>query len=201
MLEEMTAKAELDYVRYNELGYAILTNDFYLHLHEEISLRLLSNILRKIGGRDYAPRHQKLEYLFKNLQMDEFSGQTLSGVMLSRVNEKESYFCREINDIEKEINISKSQQLLWDKRFLLKAGKNSGKVVPLSTEYIKIINNKIPDFKEKLNAFFDNYRLRDRIVPSLPCIIDHNGQVILPNLLIRELKLVELDGFSVVFKK
>jgi len=201
LLEEMTAEAESDYVIYNDFGYASLNSDFHKNMHEEISLRLLTNILKKVGGNPYPPRHHKLESLLHNLRQGQFSGQTLSGVILFQLSGDEIIFAREIKEIALETNISKAKQTLWDNRFLLDIGGVSGKIVPMNEQLVKKIVAKTPEFKQRLNALFAHHRLRDRIVPSLPCIIDLDGDLLLPDIVVRGLELHELNGFSVVFKK
>lgn len=200
-LEDQTSAAESINVIYNELGYASLNCDFHQLLHDEISLRLLSNILKKVGGNPYPPRHHKLEQLLENLKQDDFTGQTLAGVMIFGSSKNSIIFSREINKIPIELNVSKAKRLLWDNRFLVSNGKISGRIVTISNKIITKLLDDYPDLKERLNNIFENHQLRDRIVPSLPCIIDLNGEIILPDVLLTKLGLSELNGFSAVFKE
>lgn len=201
LLEEQTGTAESDYVSYSEFGYARLDRDFHKNLHEEISLRLLSQILKNIGGSEYPPRHQKLMALLDNLEKSEFSGQTLSGAIIFQISEGQIIFTRELKDVPLEINISKAKQCLWDNRYLLEIANVSGKVVPIDENALGHISEVMPDLKERFATIFEHHQLRDRILPSLPCIIDDTGKVMLPDFLLSALDTRDLDGFSAVFKK
>jgi tRNA(Ile)-lysidine synthase len=201
LLEELSKTAESDYVIYNEFGFACLDRNFHKNLHEEISLRLLSEILKNVSGSEYPPRHQKLTALLDNLETPEFAGQTLSGVIIFQYSESQIIFARELRDVPVEINISKAKQCMWDSRYLLEVDHISGKVVPIDENILGYISEVLPDLKERLATIFEHHQLRDRILPSLPCIIDDNGKVMLPDFLLSALDTRELDGFSAVFKK
>lgn len=200
-LEEQTRLALSDYVSYSDFGYASLNLNFQKNLHEEISLRLLSEVLKTIGGRGHPPRHEKLKALLNNFKKPKFSGKTLLGVIMFQVSEGCIIFTREPRGIPIEINITKLKTYLWDNRFLIEAGKLSGKIVPIDDNAIKYITGIIPDIKERFLVIFDHHRLRDRVLPSLPCIIGDNGKLILPDFLLSELDSPDLDGFSAVFDK
>ena len=200
-LEEQTILALSDYVSYSDFGYASLDLNFQKNLHEEISLRLLSKVLKTIGGRDYPPRHKKLKALLNTLKKPKFLGKTLSGVIMFQISKGCIIFTREPKGIPDEINITKLKTYQWDNRFLMEVGEISGKVVPIDESVVKYIVRVIPDIKERFLAIFDHHQLRDRVLPSLPCIIDDNGKLILPDFLLSELNGANLDSFSAVFNK
>ena len=200
-LDDQTEEAESNYVVYDKLGYASLKCDFYQHVHDEILLRLLSKILKKVGGNSYPPRHLKLEQLLDKLKQAEFPGQTLAGVMVFGSGENSLIFSREINKIPTEVNVSKPKQILWDGRFILSSSQIDGQIVPISKNIINGFFQEHPKMKERLNVIFDDHQLRDRIVPSLPCIVGLNGEIMLPDVLLNKLALNNLDGFSAVFKE
>ncbi|HPF47702.1 MAG TPA: tRNA lysidine(34) synthetase TilS, partial [Emcibacteraceae bacterium] len=201
LLEGLTENAESEFVCYDKYGYATLNSDFHQKLHEEISLRLLSDTLKNVGGNRYPSRYSKLEFLFQNLKSDHFSGQTLSGVILFKTSEMDIIFCREFKDIDKRMTIKKAKRCLWDNRFIVDTNSISGDIVPFEQDLVDRIVQKVPDFKQRLSELFTDYRIRDRVIPTLPCIIDEEDKLWLPDFLLQETGVTEFNGFSVVFKK
>jgi len=197
LLEDLTEKAESDYVTYHDLGYATLNKSFTEKLHEEISLRLLSEILQKISGGHYAPRHNKLSSLYENLKQDPFSGQTLLGCIVFSLSKNEIIFAREENSIDPSINVSNKQQMLWDNRFLINKTEN---IQCFNQNAMNLLKQEYPDIKEKLNAYFGLPILSNRILPTLPCEINGQGKVTLPEKLAQAIDIPELIGFSAVLK-
>lgn len=201
LLEDMTIKAESDYAKHYDLGFTILNLSFLENTHEEISLRLLSTILKKISGGQYAPRLIKLENLFENLKASDFMGQTIYGVVVFPVNENEIAFVREAKSIQDENNITDQKRYLWDNRFVVTPDKMTGKLKKLNTNNINILSDKFPDLKAKLNLYFDNHLLQKRVLSSLPCIHEKEGAILLPDILAKNIGMQELDKFSTILKK
>ncbi|HRW29534.1 MAG TPA: tRNA lysidine(34) synthetase TilS, partial [Emcibacteraceae bacterium] len=158
LLEGLTENAESEFVCYDKYGYATLNSDFHQKLHEEISLRLLSDTLKNVGGNRYPSRYSKLEFLFQNLKSDHFSGQTLSGVILFKTSEMDIIFCREFKDIDKRMTIKKAKRCLWDNRFIVDTNSISGDIVPFEQDLVDRIVQKVPDFKQRLSELFTDYR-------------------------------------------
>ncbi len=200
LLEDLTLRAESDYVDYNPLGFAALNPAFANVLHEEISLRLLSKILKKISGNQYPPRHGKLETLFDKLKKGEFVAQTLLGTILFLSGDENIIVAREASAINEKINISDMEQLLWDNRFLIDVTGREGFISPIKAPYLKAIYNN-PEFKERLTGIFESAHFRDRIMPSLPCIVTENGEIYLPDMLLQLVGMTDLGGFSAIFKE
>ncbi|MCC3862190.1 tRNA lysidine(34) synthetase TilS [Pseudemcibacter aquimaris] len=199
LLDELTEQAESQYLEINELGYARLNSGFHHTLHEEIALRMLSRIFKKIGGNDYGPRYQKLLSLYSDLGNNDFNGRTLAGVVLHKTKEGYFEFVREAANIDHEIKITEAKQILWDGRFMINLCGQIGTVVSFSTDHMDQLSEKHPDLKTELYELFDDYKLRDKLLPTLPVLIDNNGQVILPDLLINKIKLDFSGKFSAVF--
>lgn len=201
LLDELTAKVESQYLSFYRLGYAVLDPVFCHEIHEELALRLLSNCLKKVSGRHYAPRLNKLENLLANLKQGDFTGQTLSGAVLFQNGDGKICICREKSAISDEINITEPKQYLWDNRFIVNAVGEQDKIVRLNGHHFPDIKQVIPDFNERLREHFKETELRDRIVPSLPCIMNSKGDVMLWDYLLSILKRSDLDGFSADFKE
>ena len=199
LLDELTDTAESVCVSYDPLGFAKINLANLLDQHEEIILRLLTRILKKVSGGHYPPRLNKLEKLFENFQSTPFAGQTLMGAILFQIEENEIIIAREANAINEIREIVKEEKILWDKRFILNVEGLSGTIKPLSAEHLDCLYAEIPDFKDRVTDYFNNAALRDRIMPSLPCIVTEGGDILLPNILLQFLGLRNLSGFSMVF--
>ena len=113
----------------------------------------------------------------------------------------EIIFAREVSAISKPAQITDGQTLLWDNRFLINLKDSSGTVTSISEDHLKKLSDELADFKEKLASVFKNNLIRDRIMPSLPCIIDQDETILLPEMLINKMNLEQISGFSVVFNK
>lgn len=201
LLEEMTNKAESDFVNYSSFGYASLSKKNVLGLHEEIALRLISKIIKKVGGNTYAPRHKKLEKLYVNLQKSKFPGQTLAGVLIFKITDEEIILARETKNIEEHINVTDVEQSLWDNRFEVSVSDKLSVVEPLKDKFLKRLSADIPELKSKLTGIFSNHLIRDRVLPSLPCIHTSTGEILLPDFLGCEIDLCETKTFSAFFHK
>jgi len=201
LLEEMTTSAVSDYVNYNEFGFASVNKNFINELHEEITLRLLSTVIKTVSGSPYPPRHKKLEALYGKLQDQDFQGQTLAGSMIFMDGNNEIIFAREVSAIRQSVHLESGASLLWDNRFILRTSNASGTVMALNEDNLKKLSVQFADFKEKLAAVFENNLIRDRIMPSLPCIIDQDETIWLPDFLTSKLNLPRISGYSAVFSK
>jgi tRNA(Ile)-lysidine synthase len=201
LLDELTDSAESKYVTFDKLCFATLNQSFADELHEEIALRLLSRCLKKVSGEYYAPRINKLENLLENLKSDDFTGQTLHGTLLFKNSNGQINICREDRKISVSINITNQKQYLWDRRFLINSGHFQGKIVRLTTDQYSNIETAIPEFKDVFKTYCKTAEIRDRILPTLPCIITKRNEVVLWDQLLSILKRNDLDGFSADFKE
>ena len=201
LLDELTDAAESSGVTYNPLGFAKLNLETLSALHEEIALRLISRILKKVSGGHYPPRHNKLERLYENMQKSGFPGHTLMGTIVFKVGENDVVFVREPNGIDADYPFKNKKKILWDKRFIINVDQIEGSIKPYAAVSLKALQEKIPDLKERQNNYFNDATLRDRIMPSLPCIITNGGDILLPEILLQFLELRDLSGFSIVFKE
>ncbi|MDG1438303.1 MAG: tRNA lysidine(34) synthetase TilS, partial [Emcibacteraceae bacterium] len=69
LLNDLTSQAAADFVTFDALGYAVLDGNFLEKLHEEIALRLLAAILKRVSGGFYVPRYEKLLSFYKTLKV------------------------------------------------------------------------------------------------------------------------------------
>ncbi len=199
-LEDATGGADSLYVVYHKLGYAVLDAGFLEKLHEEISLRLLSLILKKIGGGTYAPRYRKLISFYEKLNNKDFHGQTISGCNVFPGSQNQIIFVREEGNIEEDIVITDTEQYLWDNRLIVNLSGVSGTLKRITDNDLAEIKVKYPEFKNKLKAAIEYPNLRNRILYTLPCFIRVDQKIIFPEIIADELDMPELDKFSAVFK-
>ncbi len=201
LLDQLSEQGELDYVKYHEFGFAVLNSDFADNLHEEISLRILREIVRKISADQYGPRLTKLETLYQNLKNKDFSGQTILGSMVFKAKNNDIIFVREISLIDEVKTIADKQQYLWDNRFLLSFEQYFGTVRKIDDECYGKIKQEFPDFKENLKALSDDHTIRNCLLSTLPCLVLEDGTVRLPDILCDKITMPELYGFSAVLNK
>ncbi len=109
-------------------GYATLKLASFSMGVEEVQLRLLSRLLRAVGGKAYAPREGRLKALLDDmLKADIGGGRTLSGCRLVPDSAGEQYLlCRETRGIEGQKPLHPDTPVYWDGRYRL--GANTGMV-------------------------------------------------------------------------
>lgn len=200
LLDQLTDHAESDFVHYHPLGYAELSNIFIQNLHEEIALRLLSRLLKKISGAKYPGRYQKLFTLFENLKQVDFSGQTLCGVIVYKNEKGQIIFVREAVSIIDEKIITDKKQLLWDNRFIINSKETSGKVIAFSNQMKAALFEQHPEVKEDIFKNFESHILRDKLLQTLPIILTSDQKIILPDFLSANKNQIQIDVFSASFQ-
>lgn len=100
---------------FNDKGYVTLSS---LPVDEEIALRVLAELLMRIGGQDIPPRLDALEQLYANLRNPSFKGATVGGCKLQGTRKNRTIFIfREQSAVEKPVIIKPGETLLWDNRF------------------------------------------------------------------------------------
>lgn len=78
-LEKQTNRFIVGTVHFCGARVCFLNLDKLVNLHEEIGLRVLSALLKKIGELNYPPRMEEVERLWAVLRGNEFKGCTLGG--------------------------------------------------------------------------------------------------------------------------
>lgn len=200
LLEQLTDQAESDFIQYNLLGYAELKQDFEKTLHEEIALRLLSRLLKKISGSTHPTRYQKLISLYENLKREDFSGKTLSGVIIYKDDTGQILFVREAASIIDNNIITGKKQLLWDNRFIIDPIEHSGKIMAFSNEIKTTFFSHNPNLKEEVYKNFQSHILRDKLLPSFPILLRDDQKIILPSFLWSSKNQIRYETFSASFK-
>ncbi|MBT7941866.1 MAG: hypothetical protein HN719_00765 [Alphaproteobacteria bacterium] len=112
-------------VEINPAGFAILNHQEILATEDEIGLRALGRVLVAVGATDYAPRLEKLERCYGELQgavsgNTRYSGRTLGGCRLMTGTGRTSgklLVCREARGLPEPMAVDAGGRYVWDRRF------------------------------------------------------------------------------------
>lgn len=148
-LEIQTDNAEKQCVTLHPEGYATLNRERFLSLHEEIALRLLSNLLCTISGNPKKTRFSHLETLYHTLQHAKTA--TLHGCKITPNKDKAAFLVyREFAAIPPKTPIPYGDTLLWDNRFSIKLLKNKSNyyIAPLGSFNWPELYSRFPGLKK-----------------------------------------------------
>jgi len=185
LTDELTAAA----VTFFPEGYARINPEKLLLAHEEIALRALASLMRRIGGGAYTPRLAKLESLYERVKAADFPGQTLAGCRISPRQDGNIMISREAAAIKDNLDLEAHSVTLWDGRFIIENGATAGRVKKLAPPEWQKACQDYPGLEALTLPWF--------VRESLPCIIAPDGKVILPDFL----PGFEKTGFSVTFRQ
>lgn len=101
-------------------GYARIDGAALAAAPSEVAMRALGRVLLGLGGRDYAPRPEKLERLYARLMGagGTARGATLGGCRVVPVAD-DLLICRETRGMPAPVDARCGTEILWDRRFLL----------------------------------------------------------------------------------
>lgn len=189
LLQSLTDDLIQQVAAYFPEGYVEVALAPLLSAHEEIALRCLAKLTRRISGGKYSPRLLKLEALYNRLKSEDFSGQTLGGCMISPLRNDRIMISREVAAIEGDIDLMAGAKQIWDGRFFIENNSIVGILRKIRSSEWKILCEENPELgKLKLHKV-----VRD----SLPCIVSGDGRVTLPDFI----PGFEKNGFRASFKE
>ncbi len=189
LLMSLTADLEQEAVIYFPEGYAEVAIAPLVSAHEEIALRCLVALLRRIRRGTYAPRLTRLEALYDRLRAGDFAGQTLGGCLISPLSDNRIRISREAAGISETCDLERNSDLIWDGRFVIKNGTTTGHLKKIEqAEWQQICHQ---------NPALEKMRFAKVVRDSLPCIITDSGEVHLPNFI----PGFEETGFQARFKQ
>jgi len=192
LLQAMTAGLTQEAVTVYPEGYMQVNMAKLMSAHEEIALRCLSSLVKKMSGSRYIPRFSRVEALYNNLKQVDFPGQTLGGCLVSSIKATSGtdhiIISREIAAIEHKIDLENCVPYLWDQRFEIDNIGGARLVKKLELAEWRRLCSDYPDLKK--------LKLPKKILYSLPCMILMNGDVILPNFI----PGFEEKGFKAIFR-
>ena len=180
LLQSLTEELAQETVTYFEQGYAEIILSPLLAAHDEIALRCLASLLRRVGGGKYAPRLNRLEALYDRLKCEKsdqggFSGQTLGGCLISRRPDNRIMISREGAAIGETLELEKNRITLWDGRFVIENGATVGLLKKLELAEWQSVCRENPGLKK--------LKISKVVRDGLPCIIETEGRVILPSFI------------------
>ncbi len=116
----------------------------YKTLHEEIALRVLSQLLAYAGQQDEMARFESLEPLHQAILSGTLSRpRTLSGCMVEPYQKNALFFYREPSRLPAATKLNKNEQYLWDNRFTF-ATKTHVTIRPLAAADIASAPTNMP---------------------------------------------------------
>ncbi|MSO98839.1 MAG: tRNA lysidine(34) synthetase TilS [Rhodospirillaceae bacterium] len=160
---------------WSDFGAATLSARRFLAAPEDVSLRLLSDVLRSAGGQTYGPRFDSLQRLHAKLRNGQVNTVTLHGCCIARSGDAVTV-CREPSAIGEAVTLKAGLSVLWDGRFEITysgAQLTSLRVRPYR-----------PEDKRAWLAAGEAVALSEipsRIRRSLPVIEDDDGLVAMPH--------------------
>ncbi|MBL8630152.1 MAG: tRNA lysidine(34) synthetase TilS [Rhodospirillaceae bacterium] len=142
---------------------------------DEISLRVLSDVLRAAGGQVYGPRFERLERLHAKLMAGDLRPVTLHGCSITRMGDAITVL-REAAAIVEECALKPSSVLLWDGRFEFVVG---GVPAGLRLRPYQAADKVFWTQQDDSNAFDG---IPATLRRTLPVVIDQKGPVAFPHL-------------------
>ncbi len=165
-LEEKASAFIKQYVIKSEQGYMLFPKESFKELDKETALFCLGDFLRYIANRDYPPRTDSLELVWKKICMNDFHGLTLGGCQLAETTKRYILIWREMNDLPEPLTVVNSKRFEWDRfSFLLE----SPLAFPIRVEPL---NHRL-----KLKKVYPK-----RVFSVLPALFDNEGLFIVPHL-------------------
>lgn len=166
-LEKETRKAVDKNVTMHFYGYALIDQEGFCMLEEEVALRTLSYCLKKISGNVYPPRFESLKRIFKLIKHKHKIATTLWGCEL-RQKKHDIVIYRELKAIEAMRPVDENP--VWDKRYTITSPPGFY-IGCLGCEGWKTIKVKFNDREKPVAPFVS-------ILYTCPALFNGNGDVI-----------------------
>jgi tRNA(Ile)-lysidine synthase len=174
------AKLDAKACIWSPLGMATLLARRLFAAPDEVSLRLLGNVLRRVSGQIYGPRFERLERLHHTLKAGDVPTATLHGCCVTRRADAITVM-REPSAIAESAVLSSHASLIWDGRFDIltgdiPAGWRVRAYQPGDKAFWKTIQGSGGCDSRVLDGIPATLR------KTLPVIADENGPVAMPQL-------------------
>lgn len=186
-----------EFVRFDKYGCASFPVDALSGAPEEIILHALADLIRRISGSDYPPRFEKLYRLYEKLCDDGFSGSSLMGALIQKVD-NDILIMREVGKIDHIIKIHTFEDTVWDRRFKLCFDVSRIKHQPADETYEiralaeggwRELITRMPDVKSNEEISAVAYRVK----LSLPAVFDASGLRAVPHLGYNNLENIKIN--------
>ncbi|MGE5475947.1 MAG: tRNA lysidine(34) synthetase TilS [Bacteroidales bacterium] len=115
-LEDMVAQAAARWAELHPAGYAVVDADAFRQSSDEVGLRLLSRLVRALGGGIYPAREERLEALHRRLRGGLPRAATLGGCRVAPLAGR-LLICREAARMAPPLALVPGAEQVWDGRF------------------------------------------------------------------------------------
>ena len=164
-------------------GYCVVNIKEFRKLHTESAYRILSALLKAIGGKYYKTRFEKLDNLYINImQNNKVTPVTLAGCQIytsGKKNESENLIIiREIADItDKQPIVADNESVIWDNRFYCTLDNQNGEfyISSIGKEGLKNILSQTKDILKNAN-------LSKKIIYGLPALHNFHRIIAAPHI-------------------
>lgn len=172
-LEDRLAEAFVHHVQLDPAGYAWVAVRSWRHWDDDLALRLLSRLLRSLGGEPVSPRLERTRSLLLRLRQGQ--GGTLSGCRVA-IEGESVLFCREAGRMAAAVPVPAGQDVVWDHRFRARladdapSGLSLGPLGPQGWRRLtKLSGGALPSCPALVR-------------PTLPALFDQQGVCAVPHL-------------------
>lgn len=176
-------------------GYAILDADALCNLHIEAQYKILSKLIKNIGGSYYKPRFEKIITLHKNILNG--TDATLGGCNVFKSKKKNDsgkiYITREVSSIPCPLDVKSNSEIIWDERFCCNIGNlgiDNLRVGALGKEGFAQICKENPSLKK--------IKLPKQVIYSIPALKTLEKTLSAPHIGYYNDKKLK-DGFRSIF--
>lgn len=161
-----------------DAGYGRIDGAGFARLPREIGLRVLSRLVRAIGGASsYGPRSERLERLLNQMYAGEPSGQTLGHCRL--VPKQGGWIiCRERRNLPPAQSVGPGEKIIWDGRFRLSFGPALPSNAWVAAFDPRFLSPERPGLQFHKGVF----PVPGVVLPSLPALYDDEGILAVPHL-------------------
>ncbi len=155
-------------------GFCWLDAAAYGAAPEELSRRALTRLLLHVGGGAYPPRSERLERLHRALADNGLGrGRTLAGCRVIP-GRRGVLFFREPNAVTDDMVLQGGGDLIWDRRFRIRADSGDYRVRRLGQDGRSDVTQAYRRHSAQL--------VPAAVLPSMPAIFDLDGMVAVPHL-------------------
>lgn len=178
LLEQLETAALVNCVTLEGCGIARLKREPFTVLPRELGLKVLQRVLMTVGGRDYSPKREALESLYRGLMSQDKIPLTLAGCHLV-CRKKEIIVGREYQSVKNQvINLSNDDTKIFDHKFLVSVSSPE-------SENLLILKALGPEGLRQLKKGGGKTIYRDlpqTLLTSLPSLWRENRVIAIPHL-------------------
>lgn len=174
-IEKNIEQDQKDICTFHKLAFATIHRKEFINLHIEAKYRILSNIIKQIGGAYYNIRFEKLDNALRIIEENTNINLTIGRCEIYSSKKKSEqniiYIIREIANLP-IIKINNQDSIVWDNRFTVNT-KNYDK-----DAIIRAMTSDDAKFLQESGKFKIDKTVNKKIYYSLPVIENSDGVVL-----------------------